>query len=189
MPFVCTLLALTARRPLARPAQPIISAAPPVTSSPAWLSVLDFGASPNTTDNTAAFNAALAEAAKQGGTTVLAPAGTYHFKGSLQIAPGVTLVGSYSSVPSHDLRGPTKVPDDGTVLVPTGGRGSEAGTAFVTVHANAVLARVCIWYAEQERTALPVAYPWTVMLDGANAAVTDVYAAAPSPDALAVCVR
>jgi len=175
-------IVLAARRPLGRPALPIATAtadrngrqAATVDASPTWLSVLDFGASPNSTDNTAAFAAALTAAAARGGTTVLAPSGTYTFKGSLEIPPGVTLAGTYGSVPSHDLRGKNKVPDDGTVLGPTGGRGSEDGPAFVTVHANAAMSRLCIWYAEQERTKLPVPYPWTVIMDGPNAAVTDV---------------
>jgi hypothetical protein len=98
----------------------------------------------------------------------------YRFAGSLEIPPGVTLRGSFTTVPSHDLRGHKQKLDDGTVLQPTGGRGSEDGTPFVTVHANGALSSLVVHYAEQETTKTPVPYPWTAYLDGANAAVTDV---------------
>ena len=41
-----------------------------------------------------------------------------------EVKPGVTLRGSYSVVPSHDLRGAGASLADGTVLVPLGGRGN-----------------------------------------------------------------
>jgi hypothetical protein len=149
--------------------------------------VLDFGArGDNKTECTAAFRAALAAAATEGGGSVLAPSGIYRFSGNLTIPPGVTLTGSYDVVPSHDLRQGTPV-TDGTVLIPTGGRGLPCDInctrAFVTVARNGCLKGLVILYDEQERTALPVPYPWAVFLgdpdriyggSADNAAVMDV---------------
>ena len=138
--------------------------------------MLDYGAKgDNSTDNTNAFTQAIQAASAAGGATVMAPTGMYRFKGSIVVPAGVTLKGSYSVVPSHDLRGanPQSL-EDGTVLVPTGGRGDETGTPFITIEANGAVAGATIWYAEQERQQTPVPYPWTIMMTGNNAAVMDV---------------
>eukprot|EP00937_MAST-01D_sp_MAST-1D-sp2_P000523 g523.t1 len=151
--------------------------------------VYDYGAKgDNTTDNTGAFTAALQAAYANKGGVVDIPTGMYRFEGNLTIPPGVTLAGSYSVVPSHDLRNHQAL-DDGSVLVPTGGRGAacdlDCTRAFITITQNAALRGVAIWYATQESVQLPVPFPWAVFLgdpDGAynagrsadNAAVTDV---------------
>ena len=193
-----------------RPAPPLGEAANTLIATGSF-NVLDYGAKgDNSTDNTKAFASALAAAATAGGGVVVAPPGLYRFQGSLSVGEGVRLQGSYASVPSHDLRGGAR-PNDGTILVPLGGRGSEDGAAFITLAQNAHLAGVCVWYAvspsrdgvggrfsvvsfsslflpfslshlphsfptrqEQEMVQTPVAYPWSVHLVAANAAVTDV---------------
>lgn len=142
----------------------------------AWLNALDFGASAASRDNTAAFSKALAAAASGVAKTVYAPAGAYRFAGSLDVPAGVSLRGSYTSVPSHQMTGlaDNVPPTDGTVLIPTAGRGSASGPPFVTLNGNSALAGLVVLYAEQERTALPVPYPWSVRLVGNNPSVTDV---------------
>ena len=126
------------------------------SADPSQLNVLDFGVlrNDNTSDSTTGFQSALNAAVTQKVFRVYAPAGMYYFRASIAIPVGVTLAGSYDSVPSHDLRAGARL-DDGTVLVPLGGRGSEGGTPFITVPVNAVAKGFVVWYAEQERTASP----------------------------------
>jgi len=111
------------------------------------------------------------------GATVFVPPGLYRFSGNLTVPSGVTLQGSYHTVPSHDLRSHQKV-DDGTVLIPTGGRGVpcdiDCTTAFISLPANAGVKGLVIWYDQQETVQQPVPYPWTLFLKGANAWVKDV---------------
>jgi hypothetical protein len=140
----------------------------------------------NSTDNTAAFQAALDACHAAGGGEVFVGTGLFRFRGSIVIHPGCTLSGTYTVVPSHDLRGAT-VLNDGTVLVPLGGRGQacdlDCKAYFINVGPNGVLRGLVIYYGEQERTATPVPYPWAVYLgdpdkkwggNANNAAVTDV---------------
>ena len=139
-----------------------------------YFNVLDFGAKADrTTDNTEAFSKAILNASSISGGVVYAPPGFYVFNGHLNIPSGVTLKGSYHSVPSHDLRnGPPQ--HDGTFLVPREGRGDASKEPFLHVGANAAVASLVIYYDQQETVQLPVPYPWTILMDGNNAAVTDV---------------
>eukprot|EP00658_Telonema_sp_P-2_P038280 TRINITY_DN2749_c0_g1_i1.p1 TRINITY_DN2749_c0_g1~~TRINITY_DN2749_c0_g1_i1.p1 ORF type:complete len:381 (+),score=86.22 TRINITY_DN2749_c0_g1_i1:149-1291(+) len=93
------------------------------------------------------------------------------------IPPGVTLAGSYDTVPSHDLRGNQPL-TDGSVLIPTQGRGEpcdiDCTQAFITLEGNAGVRGFAIWYAEQETAQLPVPYPWSIFLRAGNAFVHDV---------------
>ena len=86
---------------------------------PGFLNVEDYGAKKNnaTFDNTVPFQNALDACSKANGGEVFAGAGTFTFKGSLTIPPGCTLSGTFTVVPSHDLRGGKKNINDGTVLV------------------------------------------------------------------------
>ena len=110
---------------------------------PPYLNVLDFGASgDNSTDNTGPFQAAIDAAQAAGGGVVYAPPGLYLFLGSVQVPPGVSLQGSYSSVPSHCIVcGDTL--NDGTVLMPTANRGNDSASPFITVNMNAALHGSC----------------------------------------------
>lgn len=58
--------------------------------------------------------------------------------------------------------------------MPRGGRGSENGTAFITVSEDCTLRGVTVYYPDQVVDAAPQPYPWTITLAGNNAAVTDV---------------
>jgi len=169
---------------------PRYTAAPqPRPSAEAGLVVLAsaFGArGDNATDNTEPFRAALAKAAELGGATVAVAGGIFRVEGNLTIPPGVTFAGTFNVVPSHDTRNGQPI-NDGTVLVPTGGRGIpcdlDCTSAFITVAANGLLRGLVILYDEQERVQTPVPYPWAVFLGDPNklyggradnAAVTDV---------------
>lgn len=139
------------------------------------VSVLDFGAvgDTNVTDNTVAFQAAL-DAVSGSGGIVFVPAGGYMFLGSLILPEAVSLVGSYTSVPSHDMAQGGRAPNDGSVLLPRGGRGSEAGSPFLSIGVDGSLRGICIYYPDVSPNELPVPYPWTILMSGNNAAVQDV---------------
>jgi hypothetical protein len=164
--------------------------------------VRNFGAAGNgKADDTAAFQRALDAAHKAGGGTVYAPPGSYLFKGTLAVPDGVTLSGSYGYVPSHpDIRLPSNVKpgdddmphkvgttpgqreiadwirpgSDGTALLVTGGKGSEEGTPFLTLHSNASVCGLTIDYPEQTDDGEPSAYPWCITMQGANCAAFDM---------------
>ena len=187
-----------------RPAAPTSGASLLRRSASDTLKVFDvtdaaFGAKgDNATDDTAAFQKALAAAHAAVGAEVFAPPGLYILKGKLVIPPGVSLTGSYRVVPSHDIRDKQSIMD-GTVLIPTGGRGSigcgvdpETGTqiddldctdAFITITENGLVQGLVVYYQEQEHVQTPVPYPWTFFLgdptkvyaaSADNAAVLDV---------------
>jgi Pectate lyase superfamily protein len=140
--------------------------------------VRTFGATGDAaTDDTAAFQRGLDAVQKSGGGTLNAPPGKYLFRGTLTIPPGVTLRGSYGCVPSHVSSQKTPQPsvgEDGTALFVTAGRGSEEGTAFLTLSTNSTVAGLSIYYPEQVTDAAPIAYPWTIVMRGKNPAVLDV---------------
>jgi hypothetical protein len=135
------------------------------------VSVLDFGALGdfNVTDNTAPFQAALSSLASTGGT-VIVPAGGYMFLGTLELPQGVSLVGTFTTVPAHDH----SLRHDGSLLLPRAGRGSEAGAPFVLVGVDCTLKGFTIVYPDVDGSLAPVPYPWTIQMLGDNAAVTDV---------------
>lgn len=109
----------------------------------------------NSTDNTAAFTAALNAAAGVGGATVLVPAGMYVFQGSLSIPSAVNLKGSYEVVPSHQMVPNLPPPNDGSILLPLGGQGNVNATPFITVNSDSTLAGFVVWYPTQQRTGTP----------------------------------
>lgn len=157
-------------------AQPL---APPPAGHPTLgsvVSVSDYGAvGDGTTDNTAAFAAAIA--ALNTGGAVLVPSGQFSFDGSIELPTGTALVGTYHSVPSHDLRATNgTVILDGSQLWPRGGAGNSSGTPFVTVGGNAAIKGLMIYYPAQDPHKTPVPYPWSICLKSGtnNAAVIDV---------------
>ncbi len=115
----------------------------------------------NATDDTRAFQTALDTAFNASGGTVYAPPGLFRFTGSLDIKAGVTLQGSFTVVPSHDVRDGQWI-EDGTVLLPTGSHGVEAGPPFIHVGPNGAVAGLVVFYFLQPRNAQPVPYPYTV---------------------------
>jgi hypothetical protein len=126
-------------------------------------------------DDTAAFQTALNDAAKRC-ETVVAHSGNYRFLGRLNVPNGVTLKGSWESVPSHtgirdnDMPKPT---DGGTTFLVENGEGGETG-AFLTLNTNSTLKGVVIYYPRQNENDVPKPYPYSVAMRGKNPAVLDV---------------
>ena len=159
-------------------------AAPPAPGSDGVWYVADFGAKgDNASDATPHFAAALAACAAAHGGEVVAPAGLYRFEGNLSVPEGCCLSGSYKSVPGD----PLGTPPSGTVLMPTGGRGTSCDVpltspnngvpcsdAFITLAADATVRGSIIFYPEQETKARPVPYPWSIFMAGDNSGVTDL---------------
>jgi hypothetical protein len=155
------------------------AAVPPAAGRPVF-SVLAYGArGDNNTDDTLAFRAALRAASAARGGQVFIPPGLYVLAGNLTVPPGVTLQGTYSAPPSHDLQNPAHKMGallDGSVLVPTGQRGSigcapgvddlDCTAAFITIAGDAAVQGLVVYYAEQETVQWPVPYPWTFRLGG-----------------------
>jgi hypothetical protein len=125
-------------------------------------------------DDTKAFQAAL-DSAKEG-STVYAPSGNYRFLGRVNVPLGVTLKGTWESVPSHNgIRNPglPKPTDGGTTFLVEGGEGTETG-AFLTLNTNSTLKGVVIYYPKQIRDDIPKPYPYAVAMRGKNPAILDV---------------
>lgn len=137
----------------------------------------DFGArGDGQTDDSAAIQKAI-DAAANGGGWVWLGRGSYRLKTPLVIRPGVTLRGTFGSVPAHNgLRdlGLPKPGETGTVLLCDCGAGEEDGPALVTVETNATLAGVCVFYPGIVSDRPPTPYPFAVALRGKNPAVVDV---------------
>eukprot|EP00605_Chrysophyceae_sp_TOSAG23-4_P002014 GSChrysophyteH1.ASY1.ANO1.2229.1 assembled CDS len=154
-----------------------------VSAAQNGLNVLDYGANPTAcddteSDNTNAFQSALDDAFNKKIFIVYAPPGCYRFTGPINVPQGVTLKGSYTTVPSHtqgmnDQNG--NIVADGTVLMPTHSRDDENGTAFMTVTNNAAVRGFVVYYPDQRCDQLePAAYPYSIKLNGDNASVQDV---------------
>ena len=139
-------------------------------------SVRSFGAVPDgSSDNTQAFQKALDEAGKTGGIVWAGP-GKYRFEGHLHIPVGVTLQGTFGSVPAHNGHRDAGLPkpgDFGTVLMPTADKGNEGGEPFLTLSTNATVKGLLIWYPDQTDASDPHPYPWTIAMRGKNPAVID----------------
>jgi hypothetical protein len=148
-------------------------------SDPDHYSVLDFGATADgKTDATPAFQKALNTAGQAGGGTVYAPRGNYYFAGHLVVPEGVTLAGSWQSVPSHaGLRNRESAPkptDNGTTFLVTENAGNESGAPFIQLHTDSTIKGVVIFYPNQVPNDVPKAYPYAIVMRGDNAAVLQV---------------
>jgi hypothetical protein len=130
------------------------------------VSVLVAGAKPDASnDSTAAFQRALDEAGKTGGS-VRVPPGRYLVKGSLRIPPGVTLQGVMESpVWSEPLKG--------SIILATGGRGQEDGPALFEMNHSSAVRGLTVWYPEQQSTNISP-YSWTFHLQGHDNTVENV---------------
>lgn len=141
-----------------------------------YYNVLEFGADPAADDNTRAFQSALDEAGKRGGT-VYAPPGGYRFRGQLSVPPAVTLKGSFGTVPAHNGNrdeGLPKPGEFGTVLMPLADKSSENGPPFITLDTSSAFCGALVYYPEQTETGEPYPYPWCIAMRGKNPAVYDV---------------
>jgi hypothetical protein len=145
---------------------------------PDCYNVRDYGAKGDgQTDDTAAFQKALAAAGEAGGGTVYAPRGNYFFAGHLNVPKAVTLEGCWKSVPAHNgLRDPglPKPTDDGTTFLVTENANQENGPAFITLNVNSTLKGVVLYYPEQNAAEAPKPYPWAIAMRGKNPAVLEV---------------
>ena len=145
-----------------------------------FANVADFGAiADGVADSTGAFQRALDETGRKGGT-VYAPPGKYLFKGCINVPDSVTLMGSFGNVSAHNgIRDAGAVPplpkpgEKGTAFFATAGRGSEEGEAFITLNTNSTLKGVVIYYPEQDPLETPAPYPYCIAMRGKNPAVLD----------------
>lgn len=125
----------------------------------ALYNVLNYGAKadggdPQTaTDNTAPFQKALDAAGQNDGGIVYVPAGSYRFAGSLRVPPGVELRGCFD-IPHHTMSW-------GSTLMPTGGRGMEDGTPFISLEPGSGVRGMTFWYPDEKEDDI-TPYPWTV---------------------------
>ena len=186
--------AARAPHPRHRPSAPQNTAPPPQGSLGVWY-VTEFGAmGDNYTDNTGPFAKALAACRAARGGEVVAPPGLWRIVGNLTVPVGCALSGSYMSVPGDPICTAHNVgvvggclSAAGTVLMPTGGRGTSCDvplaspnggvpcdTAFITLEATATVRGMIIYHPEQETVQPPVPYPWTIFMKGDNSAVTDL---------------
>lgn len=168
MNMIAALLSLAAI-PVAPPEQP--------KSDTSVVNVRRFGAKGDgKTDDTAAFQSAMAALGKAGGT-VEAPRGTYLFRGHLNVPDGVAIEGSWQSVPAHNgIRdnGLPKPGDDGTTFLVTESAGKEDAAPFITLNTNSTLKGVVLYYPDQHVDDVPMSYPWAIAMRGKNPAVLDV---------------
>jgi len=146
------------------------------TAVPSVIDVTAFGSKGDGVfDNTRSFQSALDAAGKQH-VSVFAPSGNYRFFGRLNVPAGVTLKGSWESVPSHAGirdRHESKPTDGGTTFLIEGGEGTETD-AFLTLNTNSTIKGVVFYYPRQKTDDEPKPYPYTIAMRGNNPAVLDV---------------
>ena len=135
-------------------------------AEPGSFSVLMAGAKADSvSDDTAAIQKSLDDAAASGGRVQLPP-GRYLVKGSLRIPPGVTLQGVMESpVWSEPLKG--------SVILATGGRGQEDGPALFELGHSSAVRGLTVWYPEQQTTNI-FPYAWTFHLQGHDNTVENI---------------
>jgi len=152
---------------VARSRRPTLKASSP---DPSIIDVLDFGANGNGVyDNTAAFNAAAAFLAETGGE-IQVPSGNYSFLGTVTLTKGISLTGTFESVPSTSHEIPTR----GSILMVRGNRGNESGPSFLYLNEDCAVRGFIFYYPDNVVGAAPAPYPWTIQLNGNNNAVEDV---------------
>jgi hypothetical protein len=140
-------------------AQPAV--APSASTAPGHYDITLAGAvAGGQADCTAAIQAELNRAAKNGGT-VRVPAGVYAVKGTLTIPANVTLEGETAFVNTLRRSGKPITEMKGSILLAYAGRGQEKGTPFVTLDGdNSAIKGVTIFYPESDKTTVPpVPYP------------------------------
>lgn len=139
--------------------------AAPSPSSDALYNVRDFGAKGDeTTDDTKAFESALAKASVSGGTVYI-PAGRYRITKPLTVPAGVELRGIFE--------GPTHPMIPGSCLLVETGHGEENGIPFISLDPGSGIRGLVIWYPKQDLRNL-VPYPWTIRALGKRCWVKDV---------------
>lgn len=117
------------------------------------------------TDDTQAIQSALDAAGKIGGRVYLPPA-KYLIKGSLQVPPGVSVIGS-ADMPQYSD------PLMGTILLATGGRDNENAPALFEIGSSSSVSGLTVYYPEQLVTDIRP-YPWTFHLQGTDNTLENV---------------
>ena len=140
-------------------------APPRVAGSDKVYNVIEYGArADGKTDDTEAFEKALAEAGKTGGI-VYAPAGHYCFEESLTVPSGVEIRGISEGM--HVSSG------EGTVFLVKANQGKPDAEAFVTLDTNAGIRGVMFWYPEQAWNDIR-SYPFAICADGENCVIRNI---------------
>ncbi|MBP5094190.1 MAG: hypothetical protein J6332_09105 [Abditibacteriota bacterium] len=119
-------------------------------------SVKDFGAvGDGKTDDTKAFNDALAAAAKEGGGVVSVPAGKYRINGNIKIPGSVTLEGTWRGAPLITDK------NEGSLLLAYAGKNDPEGEPFIEfTGGGSALAGIAVYYPECDtKTIPPTPYP------------------------------
>jgi hypothetical protein len=116
-------------------------------------------------DDTEAIQKTLNAAGVKGGEVFLR-SGRYLIQGSLRIPPGVTLRGAAYS-PSYIE------PLTGTVILATGGRGSEKDSAVFEMGNSCCVMGLTVFYPDQKPDDIQP-YPWTFHLEGGDNTVENV---------------
>jgi hypothetical protein len=149
------------------PATPAAAVTPhPEPSTLGEFNVLDFGAmGDGKTDNTSAFQRALAAAEGMGGA-VRIPPGQFRFEGTIAIPAGTTLEGSWRGPHYPD-------PHKGSMLLVYAGSEQEDADPFVTLASNSTIKGVSFYYPEQKASNIRP-YPWTISVRGDRASVIDI---------------
>jgi hypothetical protein len=93
------------------------------------------------TDDTAAFQAALADAGANGGGIVFVPGGNYRLDGTLTVPTGVELKGIYDN--------PHSTSQKGSLLNVYAGRNNANGTPFIQIESGAGIRGLTFHYPEQ----------------------------------------
>lgn len=117
------------------------------------------------TDDTAAIQAAMNEAAKAGGIVSI-PSGKYLVKGSLNVPAGVQVRGA-ALAPQYSE------PLLGTVILATGGRDNENAPPLFDMTNSTSVTGLTIYYPEQKPQDVHP-YPWTFRLQGYDNTVENV---------------
>jgi len=129
-------------------------------------SVRQFGAAGDgRTDDTAPIQSAIDTAAKKGGNVYL-PAGKYLVTGSLNVKPGVTVMGVHDAPVGYDEL-------TGSIVLATGGRDDETGPALFEMGDSSMVRALTIYWPDQTLDDVRP-YPWAFHLFGSDNTVEHV---------------
>jgi hypothetical protein len=139
----------------------------PAARGPA-VNVRDFGAAGDgVKDDTAAFAAAMKEAAGSGNFAVFVPRGRYLISSRLDVPPNVSLEGVY--------QGPCgRTHEAGSVLLAVADAGHADAEPFILLHTSSALRGLTIFHPEQKMENPPVPYPWTIRGAGDNICLQNI---------------
>ena len=144
------------------------------------INVMDYGAKSNDSsfDNTSPFQKALDAASAMGGSIVYVPAGHFYFKGQINVPSGVSLIGTYLTVPLHNRPADINDITDGSVLAPSYGKGkksNDSSDAFITMQQQSSLQGLVIFYPDQVcADSMPFTFPPTIYIGTSDVTVSDI---------------